>query len=690
MRGWHYRPLTADELSEALGVRPEEEKHFTDALRRLALEGAVVSVKHGRYSLPGRVNLFVGRLRCNPRGFGFLVPLEPGAFEDMYVSAEDMGEALHDDTVAARRVKRHGRYVAEVVEVVRHKKSTLVGTYEERDRLGYVAPDLPSYFKDITVAREDRGGAQPGDKVAVQITEWPSRHLPPQGKVVEVLGRKGEPGVDTRSIIVEFGLPDRFGRSVREEVRGVPSRVSPQDVKGRLDLRRETVFTVDPEDAKDFDDAVSIARFSNGNWRLGVHIADVSHYVRPGSPVFEEALERGTSVYLPGHVIPMLPEKLSNGICSLVEGKSRLTKSVFITFDPVGRMLRYDIRKSVIRSAKRMTYGQLLDILEGRRPPKGTPERVVAAARMMGELAEKLRERRIERGYLDIDLPEARLILDGDGKLAEVEIERSDPSHRLIEEFMLAANEAVADHLHRRKLPAVARVHDPPDREKLASFVRMMRSLGFPLRENPGRKDLQKLLSVLSQRPGGSALRMLLLRSLKQAEYRAEWAEHFALAAMRYTHFTSPIRRLPDLVVHQLLDGDFEGAGRPRWALELPHWTEHASMTERRADDAERELTKIKILEHLATRRGEIMDGVITGIQEYGIWVELSDYLIDGLVRLSSLVDDFYALDRSGTHLRSRHGRDYFIGQRVKVQIAAIDELKRQIDLVFVTRKEKR
>jgi ribonuclease R len=690
MRGRRYRPLTAEELRLSLGVPAEERKRFGDLLRRLVQEGTVLEVKHGRFAVPERVNLVVGRLRCNPRGFGFLVPLEEGSFEDLYVSAEDMGEAFHDDIVSARRVKRRGRYVAEVVEVVRHKKSTLVGTFEERDRLYYVAPDLANYFKDITVSREDRGGAQPGDKVAVQVTEWPTRHLPPQGKVVEVLGRKGEPGVDTRSVIVEFGLPDSFPAAVIEDMKRIPSRVSAGDTKGRLDLRNETIFTVDPEEAKDFDDAISIARLSNGSWRLGVHIADVSHYATPGSAVFKEALERGTSVYLPGHVIPMLPEKLSNGISSLVEGRSRLTKSVFITFDPQGRMKRYDIKRSVIRSAKRMTYEQLLDILEGRKPPKNTPRRVVLAAHLMGELAKKLRERRMERGYLDIDLPEARLVLDRDEKLLEVAIERSDPSHRLIEEFMLAANEAVADYLHRRKLPAVARAHDPPDREKLNALARMMRSLGFPMRENPGRKDLQNLLASLAGRPGGAALRMLLLRSMKQADYRAEWAEHYALAATRYTHFTSPIRRLPDLVVHQLLDIDLSGAPRPRWALELPQWMENASMTERRADDAERELTKIKILEHLASMRGEIMDGIITGIQEYGIWVELSDYLVDGLVRLSSLTDDFYTLDHTGAHLRSRHGRHFFIGQKVKVQIAAIDELKRQLDLVIVTRRERK
>jgi ribonuclease R len=684
-----YRPMTAEELRTALGVPAQERARFEDLLRRLMLEGAVVQVKHGRFGLPGTVNLLVGRLRCNPRGFGFLVPLEEGAFDDLYVSAEDMGEAFHDDVVSARRVKRHGRYVAEVVSVVRHRKGTFVGTYEERERLGYVAPDLPNYFKDITVAREDRGGAQPGDKVAVRVTEWPTRHLPPQGIVVEVLGRKGEPGVDTRSIIVEYGLPDRFPDEVKEELKTIPSRVSPVDVRRRLDLREETIFTVDPEEAKDFDDAVSVARLSNGNWRLGVHIADVSHYVRQGSAVSEAALERGTSVYLPGHVIPMLPEKLSNGICSLVEGRARLTKSVFITFDPEGRMKRHDIRRSVIRSAKRFTYEQLLGILEGRKPPEGTPQKVVSAARLMGELAQRLRERRMERGYLDIDLPEARLVLDENERLLEVKIEHSDPSHGLIEEFMLAANEAVADHLHRRKLPAVARAHDPPDLAKLDTFARMMRSLGFPLRDNPGRKDLQRLLAVLSGRPGGSALRMLLLRSMKQADYRAEWAEHYALAAMRYTHFTSPIRRLPDLIVHQLLDIDLDREQRPRWARELPQWMEHASMTERRAADAERELSKIKVLEHLAGRRGEIMDGTITGIQEYGIWIELSDYLMDGLVRLSSLTDDFYTLDSSGVHLRSRHGRHYFIGQKVKVQIAAIDELKRQLDLVIVVRRER-
>ena len=688
-----YKPMTLAEFAAKFGVSPDSLSALESLLRGLELSGDVVQIKHGRYAAPGRLNLIVGKLMCNARGFGFIVPLRRGAFEDVYVSGENMGAAMHEDIVAARCPQGRGRRrSAEIVDVVKHARAVLIGTYEKREKLSYVAPDHAAYFRDIYVAREDRGGAQTHDKVAARITAWPSRHLPPQGKIIEVLGRHGAPGVDVRSVIYEFGLPHEFDDETLAEVRDIPDRVSPPELKGRLDLRNEITFTVDPEEAKDYDDAVSISRKSNGEWLLGVHIADVSHYVPEGSAIDRDAFERGTSVYLPGHVLPMLPEKLSNRMCSLMEGRTRLTKSVLMAFGPDGKLKNSRIRQSVIRSKKRMTYKQLLEILEGDRASKGVPQKVARAARLMAELSKLIRKRRLERGMLELDMPEPRLELDSDGKVTSVERAEGDAAHRLIEDFMLSANEAVAEHMARRKMPALCRAHPPPDPVDTKELSKRARGLGYSLPVAANRKHLQRLLHAARGRPDEYAITLMLLRSLKRAVYQAEWGEHYGLAAKRYTHFTSPIRRYPDLLVHRMLDIDLSGmlargAERHLWEEKLPEWTEHCSLMERRAENAERELIKSKLLEYLKQFQDQVFDAIVVGVEEYGLWVELPEYMVDGLIHVRNLTDDFYKVDRYGTSLRSTRGRKFVIGQQLKVRIASIDDLKRRLDLVPVSRR---
>lgn len=705
LRSKRYRPMNAGELAQHFGIPEEEREAFQRLLRSLELQGDIVQIKQRQYAIPSKVNLMVGTLKCSPRGYGFVVPLRNGG-RDIYVGEEDMGEAMHGDIVAVRlpgatttrtpaRGRRWGRRrrgfaSGQIVNVVEHVNETIIGTFEKTARLCYVVPDNPCLFRDIYVADADSRGAEVGQKVIVRVTQWPSRHLAPEGEVVEVLGQDGDPAVDVLSVVYQFQLPHKFWPETEREANRIPQSIPQEEYQRRLDLRGEMTITIDPEDAKDFDDAVSIRKDPRGHWHLGVHVADVSYYVRPGSALDEDAKRRGASVYFPGQVIPMLPTPLSEGVCSLKEGEDRLAKTVLLEYSPNGALVSSQIRHSIICVDKRLTYKEADCILAGDEAViRNHPPEITEMLSLMAELAKILLDRRLAKGALELDLPEVALRLDEDGRVKSVYKVERDLPHEIIEEFMLAANETVARFMHQNKLPYFSRVHPEPDEEELWDFAEFVNGLEG-IKVNPFKKgDLQKLLDKVRGRPESYTVNLALLRSLKRAQYSGTWGPHYGLAMDHYTHFTSPIRRYPDLIAHRVLD-EYLSDGRraseiwSRWEENLVTWAEHCSMTERRAEDAEREITKLKLLRHLDERRGEVMEGVITGVEEFGLFVQLKEFLLDGLIHIRNLADDFYKLDRKRLALVGRSGRLYRIGDEIRVKIERIDFLKREIDFIKV------
>ncbi|MCP4365528.1 MAG: ribonuclease R [Planctomycetes bacterium] len=702
-----YAPMNAEELARNLNVPEEEAKGFRRLLRNLELQGEIVQIKQKQYAIPSKVNLMVGRLTCNPRGFGFVVPVKD-VCPDVYVGEEEMGEAMHGDTVVVRLPKatapwtsRRGRGrgrggdrkhkrpgSGQIVNVLDHVNETVIGTFNRTKRLGYVAPDNPRLFRDIYVVDDDLEGTKVGLKVLVKVTQWPSRHLAPEGVIVEVLGQDGDPAVDVLSIIHQYQLPNEFRHDIRDEASSIAKKIPPAEPRHRLNLKKERIITIDPDDARDFDDAVSIEKGRDGNWRLGVHVADVSYYVRPGTELDEEARKRGTSVYLPGQVIPMLPTALSEGVCSLMEGQDRLTKSVLMEYSADGKFLSSEIRHSIINVKKRFTYKESGLILSGDRTSAASvTEDLRKMHVLMAELASLLTSKRLERGALELDLPEVSLRLDDRGGVAGTERVERDQSHKIIEEFMLAANEAVARFMHQKKLPCFYRIHQEPDPEEIRDFIAFVEELEG-VKINTSRKgDLQRFLNSLQGKPESYTVNLALLRSLKRAEYSGVWGPHFGLAAEHYAHFTSPIRRYPDLMVHRVLDEYLTDRRSPdkiwgRWEENLEAWSDHCSFTERRAEEAEREITKLKLIRHLEDRTEEVMDGVITGVEEFGLFVQLNEFLLDGLIHIRNLADDFYKLDRKRMALVGKQGNVFRIGNKIKVKIERIDIMKREIDFI--------
>lgn len=704
-----YRPMNAEELAEHFGIPGKEQGTFLCLLRSLELQGDIVQIKQEQYAIPSKVNLMVGTLKCSPRGYGFVVPLKDGG-HDVYVGEEDMGEAMHGDTVAVRlpkataarifgrgrgRGRRWGRgrkrsASGQIVNVLEHVNETIIGTFEKTRRLGYVAPDNPCLFRDVYVADDDTAGAQVGQKVIVKVTQWPSRHLAPEGMVIEVLGQDGDPMVDVLSVVYQFQLPHKFKPDIEDEANRLSQMIPKDEYQRRLDLRGEITITIDPEDAKDFDDAISIKKDQKGHWHLGVHVADVSYYVRPDSVLDEEARKRGTSVYFPGQVVPMLPTPLSEGVCSLKEGEDRLTKSVLLEYSPEGEFVSSQIVHSVINVNKSLTYKEAGLIIAGDETALvGISKELREMHLLMAGLAEILLARRMGRGALELDLPEVSLRLDDAGRVVTVEKVERDLPHEIVEEFMLAANEAVARFMHEKKLPYFYRVHPEPDEEEMWDFAEFVNALEG-VKVNPFKKgDLQKLLNKVKDKPESYTVNLALLRSLKRAQYTGVWGPHYGLAMDYYTHFTSPIRRYPDLIVHRVLDEHLSIGRRPdeiwnKWEQNLETWADHCSITERRAEEAEREITKLKLLRYLEDRREEVMEGVITGVEEFGLFVQLKEFLLDGLIHVRNLVDDFYKLDRKRLALVGRRGKTYCVGNEIKVKIERIDFLKREVDFVRV------
>jgi len=689
-----YRPARLRALARQMGIGDEAYGRFRSAVKALARSGRVVIGSGSAVMPPQEADRVVGTFRGNPRGFGFVVPEEPGAHGDLYVPEAYTADAITGDTVQARAVKkgkRGGKFIYEgrIVQVLQRGHRRFVGQLERREGLWLVRPDGQILHAPIVVGDATAREAREGDQVVMEILTYPSPGQPARGVIVETLGPRGDPGVDTLSIIRQHHIPDTFPEECLEQARGVADAFDLRTaLPGREDLRDLPVVTIDPPDARDFDDAVSLTR-ENGAWTLGVHIADVAAFVADGSPLDEQARRRGNSVYLPRRVIPMLPELLSNGLCSLQEGEPRLTKSVFIRYDDQGRVLGTRFANSVIRSRQRLTYQQATLILEGK--TGGFDGDVVAMLNDCDALARRIQRRRLAAGMLTLDLPEVELVYDDHGKVTDAHPADDSFSHTLIEMFMVEANEAVARLLDEAGVPFLRRVHPEPDPAAGANLASFLKMTGHQLPRAPRRQDLRRVLEQVKGRPESYAVNLAVLRSLQRAEYSPHRLGHYALASDHYLHFTSPIRRYPDLTVHRLLDEHLKGrltsarrkGERPK-AEGLEQLGEHCSFTERRAEDAEKELITVKVLELLSRHVGESFEGVITGVTTFGLFVQLTRYLVDGLVRFEDLPDDWWELDtRAGCVVGQRSGRRIGLGDGVCVRVARVEVPARRLDLVL-------
>jgi ribonuclease R len=689
------KPVSVRELVRRLGLEKEGRRELKPVLRRMIEDGDVVKIRGARIGLPSRMNLVAGRLTCNPAGYGFVVPEKRQEGQrDVYVSAVNMKEALHGDRVVVRiertTVKGHeGR----IIRVLERALQRIVGRYESDGRFGgHVVPFDKRVLHEMFIPAGENAGAEPGQMVAAEMTRPPTATRNPVGRVLEVLGRLEDQGVDLKVVMAKHALPDAFPPEVEAEAARVPTQVRPEDTAGRTDFRPWATVTVDPETARDHDDAISLDRLPNGHWLLAVHIADVAHYVREGSALDQEAYLRGTSVYFPDRVVPMLPHALSSNICSLVDGQDRLTQSVVMEIDAKGRVKKAEFHDGVIRSAARMTYQQVQKIVDGDKELRERFAPLVPLFERMDELAKLMRQRRYERGSLDFDLPEPKLVLDASGKMTGIVASERLDSMRVIEEFMLAANEAVAAKLSAAGVGALYRIHERPDPEKVEEFCELVASLGYRVPGNLEEirpEDFQLILRQIEGKPEEKLVSYLLLRTMKLARYHEENLGHFGLATDMYAHFTSPIRRYPDLVVHRALRALRHGGPDPERAAQLkealPEMGRHLSEMERRADEAERELIEWKKVRFMADKLGDVFRGYITGVQAFGLFVELNDVYVSGLVHVSSMTDDYYLFDEKAHLLKGENTKKvYRLGDKVEVQIVRVDLERRQIDFALV------
>ena len=690
-------PASARELAQVLRIPREERQTFKRQLKSLVAGGELLQIRGNRYGLPEKMDLVVGRLQTNPGGFGFVVPEHAAQGEerrDIYIAAYNLTEAMHGDRVVARVERQTAKGLeGRIIRILERSQQTIVGRFEVDDGgLGYVVPFDRRVLTDVHVPSGQSSSAEAGEMVLVEITRWPTATRGPVGKVAEVLGRIDEPGVDTQIIIRKFNIPDTHSEESVEEARRLGGTVKERDIRGRTDFRPVTTVTIDGEHARDFDDAITIERLGNGSYWLGVHIADVSHYVKEGSALDEDAYERATSVYFPERAVHMFPSELATGLCSLNPNVDRLVQSCLMEVDRRGNVIRYEMHDGVINSDARMTYTAVNAILTERDTATIEQYReLVPMFETMRELFEILNQRRRRRGSIDFDLPEAEVILSEYGEIEAIVASERNIAHRLIEEFMLLANETVAAHLVEHDVPSLHRVHEPPDVKKVADFEAFIATLGYGLggAATPQPKHFQKLIDKIRGKPEERPIAALMLRTMQKARYDAASLGHFGLAAEHYTHFTSPIRRYPDLVVHRMLrasrHGKITAARREELEDDLPEAARHTSEMERRADEAERELLQWKKVRFMADKVGDEFDGYITGVAPYGLFIELIEHYVEGMVHVSSMADDYYRFVEQQHVLRGENTKkEYRLGDKVLVQVVRVDMERRQVDLGLV------
>ena len=681
-----YVPMKIKELCIVLGVSKADRPQLERILLELQEEGKITLSKRGKYA-KSEVKQMVGTFTSHPKGYGF-VSIE-GEEEDIFIPANDVNGAMHLDTVevSISPVATGKRREGKILKIIERGMKQVVCTFDKSENFGFAIPDNPKFGTDIFVPLERSKGAVSGHKVVIEITDYGKRGKHPEGKVIEIIGHINDPGTDILSIVRAYDMPVEFSEKIMRQVENVSNEVSEADMAGRMDIRDWMMVTIDGEDAKDLDDAVSL-RMEGENYILGVHIADVSNYVQERSALDVEALKRGTSVYLVDRVIPMLPHKLSNGICSLNENVNRLALSCIMTINPKGEVIDHQIAETVIRTNRRMTYTNVKKILVDRDPEViAEYEELVPMFEKMEELAKILRKKRMKRGSIDFDFPETKVVLDKSGKPIEIKPYDRNVATKIIEDFMLIANETVAQHFFWQEIPFVYRTHDNPDSEKIHKLSTFINNFGYTIHigtDEVHPKELQKLLEKIEGSEEEALISRLTLRSMKQARYTTSCTGHFGLATNYYCHFTSPIRRYPDLQIHRIIKEYLRGRLKEERILHykdiLPQVCKHASEMERRADEAERETDKLKKAEYMTAHMDEEYDGVISGIMAYGIYVELEN-TVEGLIRAADIPGDYYVYDEAACEMVGRHtGNSYRLGDRIHVYVKDVDLQKKTID----------
>ena len=682
-----YVPMKIKEMAIVLQIPREQRDELKQVLDALVEEGKISLSKRGKYSKGQAVRL-KGSFQANMRGFGFITP-EDGS-EDVFIAEENISGAFQGDEVEyiITSAPTGRRKEGKIVRILSHSVVHIVALYEKSRSFGFVRPDNQRYLKDIYIPEGKEMGAMTGHKVVVSLTSYGGEHMKPEGEIVQIIGHVNDPGTDILSVVMDAGIPAEFPEKVLNQAVRVGKPVSDADRVGRRDLRDWLMVTIDGEDAKDLDDAVSL-RMDGENYILGVHIADVTNYVQENSALDREAFERGTSVYLADRVIPMLPHKLSNGICSLNAGEDRLALSCIMTFDASGTMVDHEIAETVINVDKRMSYNGVSKILEGE--TQETEDQIVSMLLCMKELSDILRERRGRRGSIDFDFPETKVILDENGKPVDIRPYERNDATKIIEDFMLMANETVAEEYYWRELPFLYRTHEVPDEEKIRKLSTFINNFGYHIhiRNEVRPKEIQKLLARVDGTPEEALISRLALRSMKRAGYTTENTGHFGLAAKYYTHFTSPIRRYPDLQIHRIIKENLRGRLNDdrisHYEEILPKVASQCSERERRAEEAERDVVRMKKAEYMRSHIGEEYEGVISGVTKWGVYVELEN-TVEGLVHVADMRDDHYEFTEQTYELTGEHsGKSYTLGQTVRVRVTDADKLQRTVNFEIIS-----
>ena len=695
------RPLSEAELAEQLGVDTVEALVQLKALlQELENDGQLVLSRKKRYGLPAQFNLYLGRISRHPKGFGFLV-IENSEAEDIFIPASDLNGAMNGDRVIVR-IKREAtaksRAEGEVIRILQRKVQRVVGTFESSRHFGFVVPDDKRFGSDIFISKDNFNGARTNTKVLVEITRWPEKNRSAEGKVVQVIGKKDAPGVDILSIIMGHDLPQGFPVEVLEYAESLPETISKEELRNRRDLRDLLMITIDGEDAKDLDDAVSVQCLENGNYLLGVHIADVGHYVTEDNVLDKEALERATSIYLIDRVIPMLPQKLSNGICSLNAGEDRLAMTCMMEIDRHGVVVSHEIFESVIHVNYRMTYQNVTKMLvEKDTALCATYAEILPMLESMAQLQKILEQKRRLRGAIEFYAPESKVILDKKGRPVRIEWRQQGIADKIIEEFMLCANETVAEHYFWMEVPFLYRVHEEPKAEDIADVNRFLQTFGYSIKGLSTKvhsKAYQSVIDAVSGKTEELIVNTVMLRSMQHARYDTEALGHFGLSAQYYSHFTSPIRRYPDLAIHRVIKELLHNGNRltekrlEALKRKMSQYAEQSSMREKIAEEAERESVELKKVEYMKPFVGEVYAGKISGVTNFGLFVQLENS-VEGLVHISTLLDDFYQFRQESYSLLGEHTKkQYQLGQAVTVRLTRVSIEDRQIDFEVVENDE--
>ena len=679
------RPMRVAELSRELGVPETQKREFRSLIKEMAGAGTLIKISGGRYGLPDEMNLVTGKLHGHPNGFGFVIPDNKDEENDVYVNRRHMNEAMHKDHVVVRveSEREPGKPQGRIIRILQRNTTHLVGTYETFGKDGWVIPTESKYFHDVFVPGKNRKGAKNGQIVHVEIETFPTRHKPPIGKVMEVLGSSNDPNVEIQSIFRKHGVLQSFSPELLDEARDVGAEDPAESIKERKDFTKLLTFTIDGERAKDFYDAVSLERFEEG-YRLGVHIADVSHFVRENSLLDQEAFDRATSIYYADGVIPMLPVSLSNEACSLKPNETRLTVSAIMDFDSKANFIAGTLHPSIIKSQRRFTYNEVHQLLEEDGDDPFMPTLVD-----MHQLSQLLRKKRFQHGSVDFQVPDSEINMDSAGHVKSISISEHNSAHELIEEFMLAANQFVALNLHERSIPSIHRINEAPDPARLIGFNEFADSFKLRLPSPARSTDLQALVQQVKGRPEERVVNTLLLRTMKKARYSETDPGHFCLGFPHYAHFTSPIRRYPDLILHRLIKKYMKRKCPQKEKKELlsklAEISEQSTHMEIKAMSIELEVTDLRRAQFMADKIGKTFHGLITGVTRFGFFVELQEVFVEGLVKISSITDDYYLfIETKHRLIGQRRHRSFQIGDKVKVRVSAVDLGQKRIDLVVL------